>query len=100
MMARKLFISVLSLTTVLIATSVHAHDGHNSPVPSQACDDKHLNDPCEYSNTAQDLYRGTCREVERQLLCVRNQPIQTGHINPINYAPSNSHGNYEDTQPE
>ncbi|MCB1731225.1 MAG: hypothetical protein KDI21_12180 [Halieaceae bacterium] len=75
MMARKLFSAALSAAALLAVTPVPAHEGHHSPVPWQACQDKQLDDPCEFRNTARDLYRGSCREVQRQLICVRNQPI-------------------------
>ena len=75
MTSRKLFAAVVSLTVVLTVTPVHAHQGHHSAAPSQTCGDKSLNAYCEYSNASQDLYRGTCREMNRQLMCVRNQAI-------------------------
>jgi len=86
-MAHTLFMRLISLTIALAACASYAHDGHNSPVPWQACDNKHPGDPCEYSNTSQDLYRGSCREVEHKLLCVRNQPIVKGCVDRLHCAP-------------
>jgi hypothetical protein len=78
MTARQLLTAALAVAMVLLGTPVRAHDGHHSPVPWQACEDKQLDEPCEYRNTAGDLYRGSCREMQQQLLCVRNQPIVKG----------------------
>lgn len=72
----------LFLTTILAAAPLQAHEGHSNQIPWQSCEDKQLGDPCEYANAARDLYRGSCREMQQQLMCVRNQPIIRGCTDP------------------
>lgn len=69
----------LILTTVVtlsVTTSVIAHQGSLNQLPWVACEDKVLNDACEFYNSNEDKFRGTCQSISEVLMCVRNQPIE------------------------
>lgn len=88
--------AVFSWAALLLSGITFAHEGHNSSVPWQACEHKSLGEFCEYQNSKQDIYRGSCRKVVDDLICVRNKPIIKGcdseecntssHLHPKNIA--------------
>lgn len=56
--------------------ALFAHDGHHTNKAWDACKDKKLSDSCHYILRENMLYKGTCRAVAEDLMCVRNQPIE------------------------
>ena len=61
---------------VIFATSlVRAHDSNFSQEPWSVCEAREINDSCAFTNSKEDLYRGTCQSMSGALICVRNQPI-------------------------
>lgn len=66
--------SALLLLLALGAPTL-AHGGHASPRPWDACAERALGEPCQWQDDQQALYRGTCRRLAEDLVCVRNQPI-------------------------
>lgn len=68
----------LIILCLFIASSciLFAHDGHHTNKAWKACDKKKLSDSCRYVLQDNMLYKGTCRQVQEDLLCVRNQPIE------------------------
>ncbi|MFT2090768.1 hypothetical protein [Paraglaciecola sp. 2405UD69-4] len=65
------FILALSLGSI----SVNAHNGHGDELPWLACNQAEKGDRCEYTNSHNDLYQGSCRVFSDALMCVRNKPI-------------------------
>ena len=59
----------------LLSMLVKAHDAHLSAEPWAACDSKEKSEVCSFTNSADDLYRGTCQSASGRLICVRNKPI-------------------------
>ncbi|WP_158967964.1 hypothetical protein [Paraglaciecola sp. L3A3] len=69
--------SFLTLCLVsFIAFNAHGHNGHPNKAPWHACEEKKLSDLCSYQ-TESTLYKGTCRTIKAELLCVRNQPLES-----------------------
>lgn len=52
-----------------------AHDGNLNSAPWDACEDKQQSNVCAFTNSQEDIYRGTCQVMAESLYCVRNQPI-------------------------
>ena len=65
----------------LWVTLAFAHGGHPSTKPWEACHAHALGDPCAWQEADLD-YRGTCRQVDAALLCVRNQPLASRQAPP------------------
>jgi hypothetical protein len=63
--------------SVLTSTSFAAlsHAGHGTQAPWQACEEKKLNQSCDYINHNQKAI-GTCQSMNEVLMCVRNRPLQ------------------------
>ena len=61
---------------VVMSVVTLAHDGHVNDAPWRACDDLRVDDPCAFENATRYVYRGTCRSMSDELMCVRNQPIE------------------------
>ena len=75
MSARRLLLG-LALGMSLGSASAAAHEGHTDDVAWRACDQHGLGDACAYTDHARATYRGTCRSMSGELLCVRNRPIE------------------------
>ena len=72
-------ITALMLAVAVLVFSLYAdaHDGNFSAEPWAACAAQELDDSCSFSNSNEDVYRGTCQAMaEEALICVRNQPIE------------------------
>jgi hypothetical protein len=53
-----------------------AHQGHLSDVAWRACDGESLGAACDFEDSSHAIYRGTCRSMSDDLVCVRNRPIE------------------------
>jgi len=67
---------------LLLLAQAHAHGGHTSTLPWDACAGAQLSAACSWE-AADLLHRGTCRGAEEALLCVRNQPLVPAHAHPL-----------------
>ena len=65
----------LVLCAILAAGSSKAHDSNFSQEPWAVCEAMEVNDSCAFTNSSEDIYRGTCQSMSGALICVRNQPI-------------------------
>lgn len=59
----------------VVAPHAWSHEGHGNDAAWQACADRHLGANCAYTKSEME-YIGSCREVQEDLLCVRNQPLK------------------------
>lgn len=66
----------LGILITLAATIASAHDGHLNDAPWAACNKQKIGALCAYTNASGDVYRGTCRSMNKHLICVRNKPIE------------------------
>lgn len=66
---------VLALWSIFAAGAAKAHDSNFSQEPWSVCEAREINDSCAFTNSNEDLYRGTCQSMSGALICVRNQPI-------------------------
>lgn len=73
---------LLGALCITFSTTAIAHDGHTNDKPWLACDARQIGDSCAYKNSANDVYRGTCRLMQEHLICVRNQPIEKADSSP------------------
>ncbi|WP_197279069.1 MULTISPECIES: hypothetical protein [Pseudoalteromonas] len=72
----------LKLVTVLFSSTIAlfytasslAHAAHGTNQPWHACEEKKLNQSCQYE-LVNKLYIGSCQAANKVLMCVRNQPI-------------------------
>ena len=62
--------------SILLGGYCVAHEGHGSPQPWVACEQKKKHEACAFSNSRGDIYKGTCKSFSGELMCVRNQPIE------------------------
>ena len=68
---------LLALSISLFTASVWAHSAPLDTQALNACKQKEKSQSCQYQGHHDDLYIGTCQLVDdKNLTCVRNQPIQ------------------------
>lgn len=67
---------LLGCLFIFSPVTVNAHDGHGNEAPWSACESKKLADPCRFESN-HSLYKGSCRAMNKVLMCVRNQPIES-----------------------
>lgn len=65
---------LLASFAILYSTASFSHAGHGTHQPWHACENKSLNEQCQYEQ-AKKQYKGSCQAVNEKLICVRNQPI-------------------------
>lgn len=70
----KLLIIILGFVNITSLVSF-AHEGHANMAPWIACQESKLNDICSYKTTSV-IYKGSCRSIQSNLMCVRNQPLE------------------------
>ncbi len=70
------------LLVLMAAPTAMAHQGHTNSAPWEACHEHSLGDLCAWNDTEGSLYQGTCRDVGKSLLCIRNKPIQKASAKP------------------
>jgi hypothetical protein len=65
------------MTALLLAVGLaFAHKGHTGDAaPWHACEAQPVGASCSFSPPSGDLHRGTCRQIQGSMMCVRNQPI-------------------------
>jgi hypothetical protein len=63
------------LIAVLSISAAHSHEGVVSSAPFLACQNSEKTAECSYENDHGDLYIGSCRLFNTQLMCVRSKPI-------------------------
>ena len=68
-------LAVAGLLVVALAAPAEAHQGHFDTSAWDACDAHALSDACAWGDDTNHRYRGTCRLIGDDLMCVRNQPI-------------------------
>ncbi|MFT6927163.1 MAG: hypothetical protein ACJAZP_002792 [Psychromonas sp.] len=67
---------LVAVTLLLTASYADAHSTPLNSVAVKACDHKARSQACQYEGGHSDLYVGTCQYMSKDLICVRNQPIQ------------------------
>jgi len=60
---------------LLFISAAHGHEGVVSSAPFKACQNLEKKAECSYENDHGDLYIGSCRLFNTQLMCVRSKPI-------------------------
>ena len=70
-------VQTIVLTTLLTSTysTSHAHQISTEHVGWQACQANKRNDPCSYV-LGNARYTGSCQSLNKQLMCVRQKPIE------------------------
>ncbi|ABG40047.1 hypothetical protein Patl_1525 [Paraglaciecola sp. T6c] len=80
-------IAVLSILLCAISTPALAHEGHVDKDAQFACSEKALRESCEYMKQIDEksakLYSGYCQKISHTKMCVRNQPIKTIVLEPL-----------------
>ena len=80
-------IAVLCTVIYTISAATIAHEGHIDKDAQLACTEKALRESCEYVKETGDktakLYSGYCQKISHNKLCVRNQPIKTIVLEPL-----------------
>lgn len=77
---------VLATLSILTFTAV-AHEGHVDKDAQLACKEKELRASCQYVKETGDnmakVYSGFCQKISHNKMCVRNQPIKTIVLDPL-----------------
>lgn len=78
----KFFLSCLLL--LCMSLNLSAHEGHANSKSVIACHEKAPSSDCSYI-LGKKLYKGSCRVIASQTMCVRSEPIEflTLDIEPI-----------------
>lgn len=70
-----------------VSVTALAHEGHVDKDAQFACSEKALRESCEYMKQIDEksakLYSGFCQKVSHNKVCVRNQPIKTILLEPL-----------------
>lgn len=62
---------------LLLAGNIHAHSGSVGSAAWDICKAKAKSTTCEYQDSHENIYRGTCQSISEHKMCVRNKPIIT-----------------------
>ncbi|MGY0562658.1 MAG: hypothetical protein ACW7DQ_04215 [Paraglaciecola chathamensis] len=77
---------VVAVLGTLTFTAV-AHEGHVDKDAQLACKEKKLRASCQYVKETGDnvakVYSGFCQKISSNKMCVRNQPIKTIVLGPL-----------------
>lgn len=61
---------------ICVPQFVLSHSASINKEPWLVCENQTRSDVCEFTDNHQNIYRGTCRVMSEELMCVRNQPIE------------------------
>ncbi len=71
----KVLVRLMSLSSLVLASTVLAHEGHFTGVAWDACAHRALGDVCSFEDEVNVLH-GSCRSISDALVCVRNRPLE------------------------
>ncbi|WP_372655906.1 hypothetical protein [Halobacteriovorax sp.] len=64
---------ILTFITLTLSINSFSHTGIMLSLVGKSCENKQLNQGCEYNDHHQITYRGTCQKATDKLICIQDQ---------------------------